>query len=847
MKKWYKSAFCKGILILLAGISVTVLSICLSIGLVYPGQNYEELFTKKTEKHYEDARGFSKQVWNETGELLRFLESKNLLEKDGKEDLTQAVTVEDLKNTGELKKGEGEFSFRLQDLLDRLDSGQNEIVVAQREDGTYHYMEFSEFIHASRQNEYLFSNEAETKKQQEAALKSMEEGIYLPSGKVLDKDGNTIYREVWFYNEPFDATIKTTAGKTMVELANNSEIFNGSLEQMQEALDAMKTRVASLKEVYDSYKSYFAQGNTNLSYLYVNYDTKQLESNQEATWENVGNGLPNMQETDKYVVVAPKLADCSTNMAKDGVALSDWQHMVQSSLNYPENFRLIISVDTDYPIQDSFYNWAESYERYAPYVDSAIVIGAGAALILLLSVIWLTAVAGRSNQQEELALTRFDKWKTEIWLCLIGCLGAPLVTEVIMAIEYYLYQINNYAESGYMESLRNGRISIAAFMGIGAGTFAAGLLFLVAYLSFVRRIKARNLWKNSICKWFLQSVAYIYKNRSSITKIVFIGSGMLILNLLMTSNSGFFILLGIAADVYVVIRIAKSNIEKEKIKKGITRIANGDAKYKISSAKLSKDNQEMAMQVNRIGEGIQNAVEKSLKDERLKTDLITNVSHDIKTPLTSIINYVGLLKQEKFDDPKIQRYLDILDAKSQRLKTLTEDVVEASKISSGNINLEFINLNLVEMIHQTTGEFTEKFEKKDLQAVVNIPEEPVIVRVDGRRMWRVIENIYNNAAKYAMPSTRLYVDMVANGKIVVLSLKNVSEYPLNITADELTERFIRGDVSRSTEGSGLGLSIAKNLTEMQGGKFKIYIDGDLFKVTITFPQMQSTVTKEGEM
>ena len=300
---------------------------------------------------------------------------------------------------------------------------------------------------------------------------------------------------------------------------------------------------------------------------------------------------------------------------------------------------------------------------------------------------------------------------------------------------------------------------------------------------------------------------------------------MLILNLLMTSNSGFFILLGIAADVYVVIRIAKSNIEKEKIKKGITRIANGDAKYKISSAKLSKDNQEMAMQVNRIGEGIQNAVEKSLKDERLKTDLITNVS----------------------DDPKIQRYLDILDAKSQRLKTLTEDVVEASKISSGNINLEFINLNLVEMIHQTTGEFTEKFEKKDLQAVVNIPEEPVIVRVDGRRMWRVIENIYNNAAKYAMPSTRLYVDMVANGKIVVLSLKNVSEYPLNITADELTERFIRGDVSRSTEGSGLGLSIAKNLTEMQGGKFKIYIDGDLFKVTITFPQMQSTVTKEGEM
>lgn len=847
MKRWYKSAFCKGILVLLAGASVAVMSVCLAIGLAYPGQNYEELFTKKTERSYEDTRGFSKQVSNETRELLAFLESKSILEKDGKKDLTQSVTVENLRNIGELKKGEGEFSFHLEDLLDRVEGEENELVVGKREDGTYHYMGFPEFIRESRQNAYLFPNEAETKKQQEEALKTMEEGIYLPDGKILDKDGKTVYKEVWFYNEPFDTTIKTTEGKTMVELANTSEMFNGSLEQMQEALDAMKSRVSSLKEAYDTYEPSFSQGNTNLSYLYVDYDKKQLETNRNITWDNVESEMHEMTKTGKYVVVSPKLADCSTNMSKEGIALSDWQHMVKSSLNYPEKFQLIVSVNTDYMIQDSFYNWAESYEKYSPYMDNAIVIGVGATIILLLSIIWLTAVSGRSNQCEELELTRFDKWKTEIWLCLIGCLGTPIVMEIVMAIEYYLYQINNYAESWNAEPLRSGRITVATFMGIGAGTFVAGMLFLIAYLSFVRRIKARNLWKGSICRWFLQSVAYIYRNRSSITKIVIIGSGMLIINLLMTSNSGFFILLGIAVDVYMVIKIAQRSIEKEKIKKGIMCIANGDAKYKISLKNLSKDNQEMAMQVNRIGEGIQNAVEKSLKDERLKTDLITNVSHDIKTPLTSIINYVGLLKQEKFDDPKVQRYLDILDAKSQRLKTLTEDVVEASKISSGNINLEFINLNLVEMIHQTTGEFAEKFEKKDLKAVVNVPEEPVIVRVDGRRMWRVIENIYNNAAKYAMPSTRIYVDVVANGKIVVLSLKNVSEYPLNITADELTERFIRGDVSRSTEGSGLGLSIAKNLTEMQGGKFKIYIDGDLFKVTITFPQMQPTVTKQEEM
>ena len=234
-----------------------------------------------------------------------------------------------------------------------------------------------------------------------------------------------------------------------------------------------------------------------------------------------------------------------------------------------------------------------------------------------------------------------------------------------------------------------------------------------------------------------------------------------------------------------------------------------------------------------------------MKDERLKTDLITNVSHDIKTPLTSIINYVDLLKRENIQDPKIQGYLDILEAKAQRLKHLTEDVVEASKISSGNITMEYMNINFVEMINQTTGEFTEKFEKRNLQIVLNVPEKPVMVRTDGRRMWRVIENIYNNAAKYALEGTRVYANLIEKEHTVEFSLKNISEQPLNISADELTERFIRGDVSRSTEGSGLGLSIAKNLTELQGGKFELYLDGDLFKVTIVFPKavVGQSVTK----
>ena len=198
------------------------------------------------------------------------------------------------------------------------------------------------------------------------------------------------------------------------------------------------------------------------------------------------------------------------------------------------------------------------------------------------------------------------------------------------------------------------------------------------------------------------------------------------------------------------------------------------------------------------------------------------------------------LKREDFEDPKIRNYLQVLEEKAYRLKTLTEDVVEASKVSSGNISLEMMNLNLVELVNQTSAEFEEKFEARNLKMIMNLPTEPATIYADGRRMWRVLANVFNNAAKYAMEGSRVYVDLVQTGEEVQLTIKNVSEQPLNISADELTERFIRGDVSRSTEGSGLGLSIAQNLTKLQGGKFELYLDGDLFKVLIRFPVPKET-------
>ena len=251
--------------------------------------------------------------------------------------------------------------------------------------------------------------------------------------------------------------------------------------------------------------------------------------------------------------------------------------------------------------------------------------------------------------------------------------------------------------------------------------------------------------------------------------------------------------------------------------------------------------------MNSIGKGIQEAVEISMKDERMKADLITNVSHDIKTPLTSIVNYVDLIKREDVDNEKIRSYIRVLDEKSQRLKQLTDDLVEASKISSGNINLHFERINLTELMNQTIGEFSEKFEQKNLTTVMNVNAGYAVIEADSRRIWRVMENLFNNIFKYALEGTRVYIAIEHHddeNERIELSIKNISANALNCNPQELTERFIRGDVSRTTEGSGLGLSIAKNLTEAQGGTFEIILDGDLFKVIMTFP-LAKEQTEEG--
>ena len=271
---------------------------------------------------------------------------------------------------------------------------------------------------------------------------------------------------------------------------------------------------------------------------------------------------------------------------------------------------------------------------------------------------------------------------------------------------------------------------------------------------------------------------------------------------------------------------------------GAKKMGGGDLETKVDGSAMLGSFREFAGDLNALADVAVVAAQKQLKSERMKTELITNVSHDIKTPLTSIINYVDLLEKPHTEQEQTQ-YLEVLSRQSQRLKKLVDDLMEMSKASTGNMAADIIRMDAGEAVQQALGEFAEKFEKVSLTPVLRLPEEPVAVLADGRLLWRVLSNLLNNAYKYALPGTRLYIDLVQAEDKAVISLKNISREPLNVSAEELMERFVRGDASRNTEGSGLGLNIAQSLMQVQKGQLELLVDGDLFKVTLTLPMAEN--------
>ncbi len=374
--------------------------------------------------------------------------------------------------------------------------------------------------------------------------------------------------------------------------------------------------------------------------------------------------------------------------------------------------------------------------------------------------------------------------------------------------------------------------------------FFKGFLLGRVCLWFGRKIKRAGEKVLQKCKVIVQNMD-ILKRRIMVLAAVWIPSLiiMAIVTALMNDYGfGFSEFVMFCYLVFMVgfsFSVIKSALDNKRLLDGCNRMKEGRLGEKISTEKLYYGKLELANAINTMGEGLEKAVKTSMKDERMKTELITNVSHDIKTPLTSIINYVDLLKRENNTPEEQQEYLKVLDAKSQRLKQLIEDLVEVSKTSTGNVELQMAQLDFLELFNQALVEFQEKFEERRLEMIVSHEEHKIQIWADGRRCYRILENLFQNIYKYAMPGTRVYADLKQEENQLVFTMKNISEAPLNIPVEELMERFVRGDVSRSTSGSGLGLSIAQNLVTLQQGTFKIMLDGDLFKVEIRFPVLAS--------
>ena len=370
-----------------------------------------------------------------------------------------------------------------------------------------------------------------------------------------------------------------------------------------------------------------------------------------------------------------------------------------------------------------------------------------------------------------------------------------------------------------------------------------GFVALLTFCTLAARFRAGKWWRNSIiyivCRFVYRAVRGFVRALPIAWKGILVYAVVVLVNffgmlLICLSGSFFQLLVLVALDIaglYFVIRIMR---QLKALQTAAQKLAAGDLNYTVDTEKMYPVLKEHGDNLNAVSIGMNRAVNERMKSERFKTELITNVSHDLKTPLTSIVSYVDLLKKEPIESESAQEYIDVLDRQSQKLKKLTADLVDASTASSGALPVHSEKLDLGELLRQSAGEYTEKFAAAGIAPVLLVPEGETYVTADGRLLWRVLDNLLGNAVKYAQSGTRLYLELVQDETETVLTIKNISREPLNIPAEELMERFVRGDGSRHTDGSGLGLSIAKSLMELMGGKLALTLDGDLFKAALVF-------------
>lgn len=875
--KGYRSSSVKAIWIVIAHLAAVAAAVCAAM-FVMIYQTGIRLDDRG--KSYTESEAFEKQVSNRGSDILVSLAAQddiNYLKNAGSSAVIDLAEFEEKGNTRDsirdlsLKNTSG-LAYSVSDLLEwgkdweanyyeGVYDEDSQVIRCESSDGTSHYFYRTDFkkmvadgtLKINYNTDFLEEDDFESKTESEKLDTVADELYYRYTsqseniGNVTDTRTNTEYPGCFFVElSQLDEKFAPQGAENILDAVNKSTEWNGRLEDAYKELFTLLDCIRAIQsdEQFNDYETSLAsvfhsvgdytEGSANLTYLFADKETQTIYTNKKAysSYAQLEQNLEKIFKEKAYAVVYPELSECVTNIP--GADLQVWNHTIDQSFD-TKDFVFAVSVDTKFSVADSMADEAENYETYSKLMFPMLAGAVFGSVLWLIGMVWLTVTAGRKPKDEEIHLNGFDRWYTEIAAgTVIGIwLAGTIISGTLIA----------NSSLGYSHAVVT---VIVTCLICGTYTMA---WFLIGYLSLIRRIKAGTLWKNSlirkVLKWIgkcsgkLSDFARAFsRNTAEKIKVLLVGGAFLFLQFLIIgcgfTGAGVFLIILLIVDAAAVIFIIRKADGLDLIMDGLKKISDGELQYKIKTDTLTGKQKVMAEYINNIGSGLDAAVENSLKKERMQTELITNVSHDLKTPLTSIINYVDLMKRENPTDPKIQEYLRILDEKSQRLKVLTEDVVEASKASTGNIKLEMNDIDFVEMVQQVIGEFEEKFQEKNLTMMVHFTDEPSIIYADGQRMWRVLENVFGNVVKYAMEGTRVYAEISNRNKKVTFSLKNISAQPLNISADELTERFIRGDVARNTEGSGLGLSIAKSLTELQGGEFKLYLDGDLFKVMITF-------------
>ena len=629
------------------------------------------------------------------------------------------------------------------------------------------------------------------------------------------------------------ARYKTVDGKDLMQCASNVEeyeILKKNLENSAKSLFSNYSEYVAMEQQYD-------MENTNIGYCFQIASNVGLQYYTNSDLQFKGKNADDItalvkEQGGKFIYFNPDKVQINTNT--DITAKQMRSMLKEHEYSFGDDTRVWVWVDTNYPVNDSLQMVKNDVDSFRPYFISLSACALAALIFCILIIIYLTYKEGRKLDDNGVlcyGIVKQDHIPLEIWTL------AFLIVEIVLA--KYGWQM--------MEGFRNGTVKYSMMpVIIGGFVFVMNEVGIRFYFSLVRRIKAKKVWKTTLIYKLLKEagnlVVQTIHNGSLVSRTWIPYLIFLMINLILVLLGVGGVIGALLLDLLVGAYLYRESKQRDEIVEGIENIKNGDSKYRIDTTPLKGANLKLAESVNSIGLGIRNAVESSMKDEKMKTDLITNVSHDIKTPLTSIITYVDLLKRENITDQRIQGYIDILDSKSQRLKQLIDDLVEASKISSGNISIQLDTINFAELVKQAIGEFGEKFEASNLQVVTKMPETALLIEADSGQLWRVMENLFQNISKYALHGTRVYMEMGEEGEGVekknVFSAKNISAKYLEVEASDLTERFIRGDQSRQTEGSGLGLSIAKNLIEAQGGEFEIQVDGDLFKAIIKFPAVE---------